>query len=122
MFLRIASGLMALLFAASAALQYNDPDPARWMAIYGAAFAASALAAFGRLGWPFAATVFLAAAGFAAFWFPQVPWRHEQLLRVEEAREFFGLTLVAGWMLVVGIAARVRAGKVQAMRAKLTRR
>jgi hypothetical protein len=32
---------MAALLAASAALQYNDPDPARWIAIYVAGAAIS---------------------------------------------------------------------------------
>ena len=33
---RIASWAMAVLLATCVALQYNDPDPVRWMAIYGA--------------------------------------------------------------------------------------
>jgi len=34
---RALNGLMAALFALAVAVQYNDPDPVRWMAIYGAA-------------------------------------------------------------------------------------
>jgi transmembrane protein TMEM220 len=34
---------MALLFAFAAALQFNDPDPIRWIAIYGAACVLSLL-------------------------------------------------------------------------------
>lgn len=34
---------MAALLAVCAALQYNDPDPIRWMAIYGAGAVVSAL-------------------------------------------------------------------------------
>jgi hypothetical protein len=37
------SYVMAALFALCAVLQYNDPDPARWMAIYGAGAVISAL-------------------------------------------------------------------------------
>jgi Transmembrane family 220, helix len=35
--------LMAALFAVSVGLQYNDPDPIRWMLIYGAAMIVSIL-------------------------------------------------------------------------------
>jgi Transmembrane family 220, helix len=34
---RIVDALMALILLAAVAVQYNDPDPIRWMAIYGAA-------------------------------------------------------------------------------------
>jgi len=42
---------MAALFAFAAAVQYNDPDPLRWMAIYGLAMLACGLALAGRLSW-----------------------------------------------------------------------
>jgi hypothetical protein len=38
---RYASWAMAALFAICVALQYNDPDPIRWMLIYGAAMVIS---------------------------------------------------------------------------------
>ena len=41
--------MMAVLFLIAAALQYNDPDPLRWMAIYGLAVLACLLALAGRL-------------------------------------------------------------------------
>ena len=47
--LRIANGVMAVLFAFAAAVQYNDPDPLRWMAMYGLAMLACGLALAGRL-------------------------------------------------------------------------
>ena len=37
------SYLMAALFVVCVALQYNDPDPVRWMVIYGAGAIVSAL-------------------------------------------------------------------------------
>jgi hypothetical protein len=40
---------MAVLFAFAAAVQYNDPDPLRWIAVYGVATLASVLALAGRL-------------------------------------------------------------------------
>ncbi|MEF8795595.1 MAG: transmembrane 220 family protein [Salinivenus sp.] len=40
---------MLLLFAAAAVVQYNDPDPALWMTVYGIGAVCSALYAAGRL-------------------------------------------------------------------------
>jgi hypothetical protein len=40
---------MAVLFLVAAAVQYNDPDPLRWMAIYGLAGLACLLALAGWL-------------------------------------------------------------------------
>ena len=40
---------MAVLFAFAAAVQCNDPDPLRWMAMYGLAMLACGLALAGRL-------------------------------------------------------------------------
>ena len=42
---RLLNGLMAVLFAVAVVVQFNDPDPLRWMAVYGAALAVSTLAA-----------------------------------------------------------------------------
>ena len=39
--LHIANWIAALVFATCAVLQYNDPDPLRWILIYGAAAATS---------------------------------------------------------------------------------
>ncbi len=65
MIFRIVNGVMALLFAVAVAVQYNDPDPIRWMAIYGAASIVTLMtAARGR------APVFAAAVvgGIALAW------------------------------------------------------
>jgi len=40
---RYASWVMAALLAVCVALQYNDPDPIRWMLVYGAAMVLAAL-------------------------------------------------------------------------------
>ena len=42
---RLLNGLMAVLFAVAVVVQFNDPDPLRWVAVYGAALTVSALAA-----------------------------------------------------------------------------
>jgi hypothetical protein len=113
-----AHRIAAALFALCVVLQWNDPDPLAWMAVYGAAALLAARAARGRA--PRAAVVALLA--LAALWMltllPGVaefarhgdpgliaasmraaePW-------IEEAREFGGLGLIAAWC---GLALAVR--------------
>lgn len=110
---RLLNGAMALLFLLGAAVQYNDPDPLQWMAIYIAAAAACALAATGKLRWWFAAIVALVAFAWAATLapraFPNVrigemfgAWEMANT-RIEEGREMYGLLLIAIYMTVLTI-------------------
>jgi hypothetical protein len=109
--LRVLTALMGVYFLSAAALQYNDPDPGRWMAIYGAAALACALALVGRLWRWFAVGVGLIAAVWAATLAPGVVGhvaprdlfgeRGMLTPRVEEAREMLGLGIVAVWMAVL---------------------
>lgn len=116
---RVAAGTMALLFLFSAAVQYNDPDPARWMAIYLAAAVASGLEVAGRLRWPLAALVAAVAAVWAATLAPgvvgQVDFAHAFRSmgmsgdpREEEAREMTGLLIAAGWCAALAMVSRKR--------------
>jgi Transmembrane family 220, helix len=110
----VANAIMLALFALSVVVQYNDPDPIVWMAVYCAAavlcglemrsstplWAALALA-LGALAW----------AGFIALRVHDVPlgalvaaWEMKDV-RIEEAREMYGLTIVGVWMLAVARAA-----------------
>jgi len=123
MFFRVVNFLMAINFFFSAALQYNDPDPKRWVAIYGLAGLISAAAAWSPTGyrWYVSGLVFLAALLWALTIEPHVAGRfrlgelfqswemHDQ--RIEQARETIGLLIVAVWMLVLTIV-RWRRGKV----------
>lgn len=114
---RVVNGLMAALFLFAVVVQYNDPDPAAWMLIYGAACAAATLAAVRGVS-PFALSAlaglialawagFLAAGGarsldlyahmFDAWEMKSVP--------VEEARETSGLLIVSAWMAVLAVHA-----------------
>jgi hypothetical protein len=112
--MRVLSGLMALLFLFSVAVQYNDPDPVRWMAIYGAAAVAclwrSAAARVPRwLPSVVAVTAVLWAAVSARLVDPAaLPHMFDSFemhsLAVEEARETSGLLIVTAWMLVVALA------------------
>jgi hypothetical protein len=112
-------GLGALLFALSALLQYNDPDPVVWIAIYAAA-AAACLATWRdptRIWFP-------GAVGIAA-----MLWAVSLLIRtlresrlgnpfgsmmkgddpVELTREILGLLIIATWMTLLVVRGRARA-------------
>ena len=118
MVFRVVSALMTVLMAVAVAVQYNDPDPVQWMAIYGAACVLSAMAVVrGRAPWAWAAAV-----GFVALvWglvVAQGAYGRSHLIEmfqswemkspaVEEAREASGLLIVAAWMAVLAIQARI---------------
>jgi hypothetical protein len=111
---RFLHAAMALLFLFGAIVQYNDPDPLRWIAIYVAAAVACALAAAKRLPrW-----LPLVVLAIALIWaitlapraFPNVrilemfaAWEMANQ-RIEEAREMYGLLLIAIYMGVLAIA------------------
>ena len=114
----VTPGAMALLFLFGAAVQYNDPDPLLWMAIYVAAAIACVLAMFNRLRWWMAAIVaavaLLWAVTFIPATFPNVriaelfgAWEMANT-RIEEGREMYGLLIIATYMAVLAIATRRR--------------
>lgn len=107
-----ATALFAILCLVSAGLQWNDPDPWAWVAIYLAA-AAATVAALVRpsLAWA-PAVVALVAVGWGGWLWSRVAgivevtdlWRKmsEKGGAVEEMREAGGLTIVA---IACGLAA-----------------
>jgi hypothetical protein len=109
--MKVANVIMALLFAFSLIVQYNDPDPIRWMLVYGGAALACVLAVVGRLPRWLPALVGLAAVIWIAIWLPRVlgqvgvteMFREVGMatMEIEEGREVIGLLLVAIWMLVL---------------------
>ena len=97
---RIATAAAALFFAWSASLQANDPDPLRWLAIYGGAALLSTLAALPGalpLARP-ALALSVVAAGWAASIAPGVIAAGAGT-GTEVEREIAGLVLVGVWML-----------------------
>lgn len=111
---------MAALFTLGAAVQFNDPDPVRWITVYAAAAGVSAAGAWrGRvpLAWPVAVGVtalvwgvWLATGveGLDVYGSMFDAWEMTSG-RVEVAREASGLILMAAWMAVVAGRAYGRA-------------
>jgi hypothetical protein len=109
---RTIAGLIAVLFAYAAVLNFNDPDPVRWVAIYGAAGLVSLLAAAtGAVPSAAPAAIAIVALVWGIALAARVPnmdvythmfdqWEMTSTT-VEEAREACGLFIVAGWMAVV---------------------
>ena len=114
--MKIVNYVMAAAFLFSVIVQYNDPDPARWMAMYGAALVACILFATRRIHWAIPTVVGLLALLWAIDWAPGVlgKTRFSEMFeawemkneRVEEAREFWGLMIIVGWMAVLTYFAR----------------
>ena len=112
---------MCALFLLAVVVQYNDPDPVRWVAIYGAALAVCLVVALrGRV--PIAAPLLVMAIAVAwgVITMADVPsaesythmfdaWEMKSI-SIEQAREASGLLIVAAWMLVIAVAQR-RGGK-----------
>ena len=99
---RVTSAGLTLLLLYAVAVQYNDPDPLRWMAMYGAAAGVAAAAAMDRLKWPFAAVVAAVALAWALLWATRVVG--QQPLFEEEGREMLGLTIAGVWCAILAYA------------------
>jgi hypothetical protein len=122
MLFRVANAVMTLLFLVATFVQYNDPDPVRWMAIYGSSglLAVWATAQPGGYPWWIPAVIGLIAlvwglavgsgivgqVGFSELF---RTW-HMEDAKIEEARESVGLLIVAFWMAVLVMARRTSSG------------
>jgi hypothetical protein len=115
----VACVLLAVLFLFFSALQYNDPDPARWMAVYGCAGVVSATAAFRPHGAALpAAALAVVTLAWALATFAGVSGRvplgevfaAARMIdsNVERVREALGLVMVAGWSATVAVRGRRR--------------
>ena len=124
----LANAIMLVAFVAAVIVQYNDPDPLSWMAIWGAAAIVCGLELRRRTRAWLPALVALVAFGWAATLGPRVVGKvpfgamFEEFemrdLGVEESREFYGLLLIGGWMTAVaGAAARRPSQRVRTARA-----
>jgi hypothetical protein len=122
MIFRIVNWIMCALFVVAAVVQFNDPDPLLWVAIYGAAFLICLMVAVrGRISRALPAAVAIVAVAWSVATIAGGPaaaqythmfdaWEM-QSLPVEEAREAAGLLIVAAWMAAV--TARRRHGRTR---------
>jgi hypothetical protein len=109
----VTNAIMLLLFVFAAVVQVNDPDPLVWIGIYTAAAVVCGLELRRRTpAWaPLALSLLaLAWAGSLYVGARDVPvaslfaeWEMRDL-RIEEAREMYGLAIVAVWMLLIAAA------------------
>ena len=110
---RVACYVMAALLLVCVALQYNDPDPIRWMAMYGSAAVTSALLPHDKravvLGYVIVAVSLIwAIVLLTGIWGKVevadiVNKMSEKGGAVEEEREFGGLAIVGVWTLFASI-------------------
>jgi hypothetical protein len=114
MFRPIAAA-MFLVFALAAFVQWNDPDPLLWFALYALAALLSLAAAAGRI-WlrPCVAAAGLYLVGVLSLLPALVDARASAFtswkmrdVSDEEAREALGLAICAAWMVVLIARARV---------------
>ena len=108
-FFKIFGWFFSLLFLFSAILQYSDPDPLIWIAIYVAATALSVGFALGNMRplLPLVAGILALAGAFYTFQEHFVGFEFQQGMinnEVEEGREAFGLLIVSVVMFVYAIA------------------
>lgn len=108
MYLRRANLIMAVLFLLSVVVQFNDPDPLQWIALYGLAFVSCCLSYFSRLPRLAPLTLSLLSFVWAILLSTESPTdvfvSFEMVnLAVEQAREMFGLILTGLWMTVLTI-------------------
>jgi hypothetical protein len=111
----IANAIMMLAFLFSVIVQFNDPDPLTWSAIYGAAMLVCAFELRRRVHPLVPAAIALVALIWAATIAPrvlgQVPFSamfaafEMKNAGVEESREMYGLVLIALGMIAVASAA-----------------
>lgn len=122
--MRTVNWIFVVLFAISALLQYNDPDPVRWAVLYASAAVAAALMAAGRPQRLLMAAVAGACASWMTYeWDGMVAFAARgdwSLLAstmkagepmIEESREFLGLAIVLTWCVLGVIATGSRASR-----------
>lgn len=116
---RIIDAVLLALFVFSIVVQFNDPDPLRWVLLYAAAGAATLLVLLRRPSAWLPGAVAVVSFAWAATLAPRVIGRVRFLdmfgafemknIGIEESREMYGLLFVGVWMLVLVVRATRRA-------------
>ena len=97
----VFAAIGALLFAYSAAVQVNDPDPVRWLLLYGFASSVCLLHVVTRVPRWVPLTLAAIAIAWAATLLPSVA-ASADFTGTEDERELAGLVLVAAAGVVLG--------------------
>ncbi len=112
-FFRFFGGVFVILFLISAVLQYNDPDPFLWIAIYGIAALVAMGFVFNKISYK--VPLIIGLLGVLGFFYV-FPEKFEgfaigqgDIKNIEEGREAFGLLIIALIMFV--FALRIRFSK-----------
>jgi hypothetical protein len=118
----VANAVMLLAFVFSVIVQFNDPDPLLWAAIYAVAAVVCAFELRRRTNPLVPAGIAVAALIWAATIAPRVVGkvRFSAMFAefemantgIEESREMYGLAFIALWMIAVAIAAWRRRSSV----------
>lgn len=115
--MRVANYFFLVVFLLCVAVQYNDPDPVRWMILYGSAATCCILFSSRKLPVYLSAATAVAALLWVVLllpdaWGKAIPIKevfsmiHMFSPGVEEVREIGGLLIVACWMVVLSIKTR----------------
>ncbi len=111
-FFKVAGGVFAFLFLISAVLQYNDPDPLLWIAIYGMATLVTLGFVFNKVSYIVPAFVgLLGAIGFFLIFpekFEGFAIGQGDIKNIEEGREAFGILIIAIVMFVFALRIRFK--------------
>lgn len=104
--------VFVVLFSIAALLQYNDPDALLWAVIYGSAALVTLGFLFKKLSHYVPLILgLLAIVGFIYLFpdkFEGFGVEDGDVKNIEEAREAFGLLIIAIVMIVIGVRIRVR--------------
>ena len=109
-FFKFLGWLFAVLFSVSAVLQYNDPDPYLWIFVYGVATLVSVGFVYNRISYIMLLLLgVIYIIGFL-YLFPEkfegFTLGQGDIKNIEEARESFGLLIMA--IVMIAFALRVR--------------
>lgn len=116
MIIAVLNAFFLVVFVLSAAVQFNDPDPVRWAAVYLSAAAMCVLQMLKLTPRWLPPTLLAIAVGWACLLVPSVAGQVSladvfasismKTRDVEEAREIGGLLLVASWAGVLAYRQR----------------
>lgn len=118
---KVLGAFFGFIFIAFAVVQYNDPDPALWIAIYGVAAALSIAAGFGKVSNVVLGVACVIYAAGVIYWWPEQFEGVGDSMRdattglllknVEEGRESLGLAICSVAMLSFILASRLSSNR-----------